>query len=64
MNVPDNYDKWVAHEAQRDKLLKSLPICVECDNPIQDEQAYYINGEWICENCMDTYKKFVGDFCE
>lgn len=47
------------HQAAQDKLLEALPVCADCDNPIQDEEAYYINGEWICENCMESYKQVV-----
>lgn len=64
MNIPDNYDLWEQHEAAQEKALSRRPVCSECENPIQDETAFYINGEWICENCMDTYKKYVDDFCE
>lgn len=49
--------------AQSERLAKR-PVCSECDNHIQDETAYLINGEWICENCMNTYKKYVDDFTE
>lgn len=39
--------------------LDKLPKCEECHNPIQDEEAYYINGCWICEDCMSSYKREV-----
>lgn len=31
------------------------PVCADCGNHIQDEEAYYINGEWVCMDCMDSY---------
>lgn len=64
MRIPDNYDMWLQHETAQEKAIAKCPVCSECDNHIQDEQAYYINGEWICEKCMDTYKRYVADFCE
>lgn len=46
--------------AEQEKKLDKLPRCSECDNPIQDEYAYYINGEWICSRCIDdNYKRQV-----
>lgn len=51
-----DFDRW---DAEQNKKLKNLPVCVDCYNPIQDETAYYINGEWICEDCMDSYKRVV-----
>ena len=62
MNLSDNYDLWLSHEAEQEQSLSKRPVCSECDNHIQDEQAFYINGEWICEKCMDTYRKWVDDF--
>lgn len=64
MSIPDNYDMWLSHEAKQEKALAKRPICSECENPIQDETAHYINGEWICDECLDTYKRYVDDFCE
>lgn len=62
--IPDNYDLWEAHDIKNEMWLARRPVCSECDQHIQDEEAFYINGEWICEKCMDNYKRFVDDFCE
>lgn len=51
-----DYEAW---DAEQQRRLESRPICSECDEPIQDDEAYYINGEWICQNCMDTYRREV-----
>ena len=53
--------RWDAH--QHDELEK-LPECADCGNPIQDESAFYINGEWICEDCMEAYRMEVIDYIE
>ena len=45
----DRYDR--EQQSRPDKL----PVCADCGEAIQDEFAYYINGEWICERCMDSY---------
>lgn len=49
MYIPDNYDLFARHDAEQEAQLKKLPECSECGEHIQDEEAYYINGEWICE---------------
>lgn len=49
----DRYDR------EQSRRLAERPVCVECDEPIQDETAFYINGEWICESCMDSYRQVV-----
>lgn len=58
--IPDNYDLWEQHESEKDMWLQRLPKCSECGEAIQDEYAYYINDEWICEDCLkDNYRKEV-----
>lgn len=47
------------YDEQQNRRLARLPVCADCDEHIQDETAYYINGEWICESCMDSYKQEV-----
>lgn len=41
------------HDAERQRQLDNLPCCCYCDEPIQDEYAYLIDGEWVCEECMN-----------
>lgn len=47
------------HDAEQNMWLEKMPVCADCDEHIQDETAFYINGEWICENCMDSYRREV-----
>ena len=47
------------HDAEQNRRLEQLPVCADCDNAIQDETAYYINGEWICKDCMSSYEREV-----
>ena len=48
-----------AYDADLNDFLSRLPVCVECGNPIQDETAFYIDGDWYCEACMETYRREV-----
>lgn len=59
MNIPDNYDIWRSHDAEQERRIARLPRCSECDNHITTEYAYYINGEWLCDKCMDSYRQPV-----
>lgn len=54
----DNYDRAQA------KALAKRPRCSECDNPIQDDFCYLINGELICEECLSEYRRSTEDFIE
>lgn len=50
---------FARHDAEQEAQLDKLPECSECGEHIQDEEAYYINSEWICLNCMESYKREV-----
>jgi formylmethanofuran dehydrogenase subunit E len=51
-----DFEQW---DREQNRQLEALPVCADCDEHIQDESAFYINGEWICENCMDAYRREV-----
>lgn len=40
-------------------MLGNRPLCAECDKPISDDTAFYIDGDYICESCMETYRREV-----
>lgn len=39
-----------------ERKLEELPICSECGEHIQDDMCYEINGEYLCENCVDMHR--------
>ena len=57
MYIQDNYDLWQQHMAEIERSLDRQPICSECEEHIQDEYCYQINGEIICEHCLNAYYK-------
>jgi len=62
MNIPDNYDVWLSHEEHLEAELAKRPVCHYCEDHIQEEFYYEINGEIICEHCLDLlFKKEVID---
>ena len=48
--------------AQQEKELGKLPQCSECGNHIQEETAFLINDELICESCMNEHRVYVDDY--
>lgn len=53
------------HDRQQAEELAKLPICDCCGEPIQDDFCYEINGEYICEDCLDMhFRKAVEDIVE
>lgn len=63
MNIPDNYDLWEAHDREQEKELEKLPVCEICGKPIQDENLYLINDEFVCPACLDRdFKKRTDDY--
>lgn len=62
MSYTDNpiadFDQWDAEQAKR---LAELPKCDICDNPIQDDHYYLINGDNVCPECLENeFRKEVG----
>lgn len=53
-----DYDRY-CNEQQ--KKLDRLPECSECGEKIMDEYCYEVNGEYICERCMQDHRKAVED---
>lgn len=65
MYIPDNYDRWEAHDAERQRELERLPRCSECNERIMTDALYEINDELICPDCMEkNHKKWVDDYCD
>lgn len=53
------------HDARQRRRLARLPRCSECREPIQDDECYEINGELICEGCLnENHRKRTDDYVE
>lgn len=65
MYIPDYNDLHAMHEARQEREIARLPICTECDEPIQDDCYYEINGECVCPACLDNnHKHWVEDYID
>lgn len=57
-----DFDRW---DAEQTAKLEKLPKCTECDEPIQDDCYYEINGECVCPECLDNnHKHWVEDYID
>lgn len=45
----------------QERLLQKRPVCVLCGEHIQDEDCYYINHEYYCNDCIEDCKREVED---
>lgn len=50
MNIPDNYDQWLAHDRRQEMQRERLPKCDRCKEEIQ-EYFFDIYGDIYCEDC-------------
>lgn len=51
----DPAHEWDKHCDKQERELAKRQICSECDEPITDDYCYLINGEYICQDCMNDY---------
>lgn len=59
MYIPDNYDLFLQHDAEKALLLEKCPICEECGEHIQDDYYYIFDNIKICPDCLKyNHKKF------
>ena len=61
----DPVKDFLQYDAERERELAKLPRCCECDEPITDEYCYEINGEYLCEDCLNSqHRRAVEDIAE
>lgn len=51
-----DFEAW---DAAREQRLRSLPVCIECCEPIQDDFAFRLDQGWVCERCMEWFRREV-----
>ena len=53
-----------AWDREQSRMLERLPVCADCEEPIQSSHGYFIDDRWICPECLrDCYRKDI-DFYE
>lgn len=57
-----DFNNW---DAEQSRELEKLPRCSECHNRIMGDYYYEINGEVMCEVCLEEgHRKWVEDYVE
>lgn len=56
--MPDNYDAYIWHEARQERALKHLPTCCLCCEPIQQDDAVYLD-DWYCDDCLRHERRII-----
>ncbi len=63
MLTDDPIADFERHERQQQEQLERFPVCCECDKPITDEHYFEINGECLCEGCLNEHhRKWTDDY--
>lgn len=55
----DNYDLWEAAEKRAYKKVRRRPHCEICDEPIQQDDAVFIGGDWYCDECLHDSRRWI-----
>ena len=61
------FERCAVSEALRAKeheeylAAKRRPKCTWCEEPIWDDRAYKIDGEWVCLHCIEACEEYVWD---
>ena len=55
---------FLRYDAAQEAARERLPRCTECGRLIDDDFAYRIGGEILCEECVENFKVFVSDLME
>jgi formylmethanofuran dehydrogenase subunit E len=59
MSIPDNADLYDKYDREMERLRRQLPECCHCGEPIQQERAVRIDGNWYCDDCLSDYFREV-----
>lgn len=41
------------------KETKKLPICIDCGEKIDQDDAVCMNGDWYCDSCLNSYREDI-----
>lgn len=52
LEIPDVLDLWEARDREQSRQLDCLPRCFHCGDPVQQEFAVFLDGQWLCDQCI------------
>ena len=47
------------HEESVQEWLDKSPVCSFCGEPIQEDKALHILGEWFCQRCVEENTEYI-----
>lgn len=54
---------FLMQDKEQAEREKRLPVCEECKSRIQDDFYWEIDGEILCEDCMNLrYRNYTEDY--
>lgn len=63
--IPDYTDMFNEYEAAQENRLRERPKCDCCREPIMEDYFFKINGEFVCETCLnEDYREDTEDYME
>lgn len=55
--VTDNPLKdFSSYDREQHEVLSKRPVCCCCHEPIQQDDAFCVNGEYWCDDCMNDMR--------
>ena len=57
MRTDDPIGDMDRYLSNQDRWLESRPECGICGEHIQQDTAVFYDGEWICDECLDDFRK-------
>ena len=58
VGMRDNIDLYMEHELDQErqyqKWLETRPVCEYCGDPIEDDEAMYIDGDYYHIECAEV----------
>lgn len=65
MSLPDYNDLFDRHETERANAISRFPKCVYCDEHIFDDFLFDLDGDLVCETCLnENFKKHTEDYID
>ena len=63
MFTDDPVADFLRHDAEQERAMDELPVCVHCGISITDEVYWNILGEILCEeHAIERYRKWTDDY--
>lgn len=57
-----DFNRW---DRDQERKLSRLPKCVDCGDPIQDEDLFDVNGDLFCGDCMiANFRRPIDNYVE